>query len=244
MAGYYPISTNFKTLSQYDFEKVAVDEILFFEWLMIKRLCFGDETFFYQRERVEKEIGIKKARFETIKGIFIDLGLIVEQKGWNHTTHYTVNDEFVNAFLTKGLKPDFKDYVTKEILNLKFNEGKKLSDMEKADANFLLKQLNGVYNDRRKIYSDKPGNNFEYSYTQLPANEKELGQLLLLKYTINNDRTIINSFTSFIDSVIEGAEGNVISPISLFTKVDKEKGAFPKFDYHLSYYNQRYSRPK
>lgn len=240
MAILHPISTNFTIRQQYDFEIIQCDEKEFFEWLVIKRLCFGNDTFYYQNDRVIKELGIKKHRLETIKGNFISLGLIVEQKGWCKTTHYTINNDFIKSFLERSLKPENKKYIIREVLKLKFNNTKELTEWEKEEAVELLSKLNDEYNTRRRLYAEEKDNKFQYSYTEIPANETEIKQLLSLRYYVGNDKLILNSFISFIDDIIKGVQ-DPTSPIALFTKHDKEKGGYPKFDYHLNKFNNGYS---
>lgn len=104
-----PLSLNFEALGQYDFSKLIIDEAVFFEWLILKRWAFKNESFYYQQKRVISEIGVRRRRLTTIKNKFIDLyGLESKTQGQQNITYFTVKDSFIKNFIKENIQPDLQ----------------------------------------------------------------------------------------------------------------------------------------
>jgi len=112
-----PFSINFEILDQYDFEKVTFDEVLFFEWLVTKRLSFKNESFIYNQKDVTNETGIKRIRLTKIKSDFIDkYTLLVEPGGKYNVTNFTVSNNFLKRFIKDKVKLEFRKDLQKRML--------------------------------------------------------------------------------------------------------------------------------
>ncbi|QQM28039.1 hypothetical protein [Elizabethkingia sp. M8] len=68
--------TRFTTFIKYNSDFLACDERVFFEGLLIKYKGFGYKPFYWSKEVIFKETGIKKDRATKIISRFIDLGII------------------------------------------------------------------------------------------------------------------------------------------------------------------------
>lgn len=118
-----PLSVRFKVLEQYDFTKLVIDEVVFFEWLVLKRSSFGSEKFSCQQQRIINEIGIRRRRLTTIKNKFIDLyGLESETEGKKNITHFTVKDLFLKKFVEDNIQVDLQKDLIYKLKNIKFKE--------------------------------------------------------------------------------------------------------------------------
>ena len=127
----HPLCVNFKTLAQYDMNKINIDEIVFFEWLNVKRLSFGEDEFFYQNKRVIDELGIKRYRLDGIKKKLQQLGLVIEQKGNNNTSHYLVTPEFIETCVNEYVHTEYRRNTLEQLLNLDFKNDIKVSKVTK-----------------------------------------------------------------------------------------------------------------
>ena len=116
-----PFSINFKILDQYNFEKSSFDEILFFEWLVDKRIGFKNETYPYKQQDVTYETGIKRKRLDKLKSDFIDkYKLLVEPSGKHNITNFTVSNNFIKLFIKDKVKlEDRKDLQKRMLISVK-----------------------------------------------------------------------------------------------------------------------------
>ena len=236
----YPLCVNFKTFIQYDISKINIDEIVFFEWLIVKRLSFGSDEFFYQNERVIKEIGIKRHRLEVIKNKFCLYGLIIELKGNNNTSHYLVNPEFIKCFVNEHLLNEYRANTLKQLLTLDFKNEIKVSKVTKNRIiKFIKTELEIVYNQRRKdniVITE--GKKF-LTPSGLNHNKKTYQQFSLLMSRYSN-HIIKNSFICFIDMVITG-EDNCNHILNNFSSFNRAKDSFPIFENRLNTFNNQYA---
>lgn len=243
MKNKHPFAVNSLLLQEYDFNKTKNDEVLFFEWLVIKRISFRRETFFYQQRRVFDEVGIKRARLETIKSKFIDYGLVIENEGFSNTCHYTVSLEFISNFINIGVKKQFQKQKLACIATMDFNKEKPLSQTVRKKTELLISRLNSVFNERRELYSDK-NTEIQYTYSSLAINEKSYKQLSRLKSIYDNE-TIENGFTAYCDDVIQFKDRVSSSHmVNHFSSYDLSAQKFPLFERYLHFYNQNYSIKK
>jgi hypothetical protein len=240
MKNRHPLAINILKMQEYDFSKTKLEEIVFFEWLVIKRISFGTDTFFYQQRRVTEEIGIKRTRLETLRKVFEKLGLVVDHSNVFNTTTYHVSLIFVNNFIKYGVKKEFQKPKSLNIDKLHFNTKKPISVGDRKKIKSLLADLNEVYNKRRKIYND---NNIEqeYTFTGLPVNEKSYKQLNELSKVYEKE-VIKNSFISYCDEVIVDKDRVVKANMTNhFSSYDFITERFEVFEIHLHRYNLYYS---
>jgi hypothetical protein len=165
----HPFAVNIKNLQKYDFSKTNLDEVVFFEWLVIKRISFGIKPFYYQQRRVIEEIGVKRTRLETIKKRFTEYGLLVDNDSIFNTTNYTVTLDFIKKFIDTGVKKEYRNSKFLGIKNIDFTKEKTISNIERKKINLLIDQLNDLFNTRRKVYSDESKEE-GYEYTTLSIN--------------------------------------------------------------------------
>lgn len=234
----YPVSVNFKTLEQYSFSTTKLDEIIFFEWLIIKTKTFGSNTFFYQQERTINEIGIKIHRLTKIKEKYKTYGLIVDTGGSNNTTTYTVEKVFIKNFVNIHVKTNLQNDLINRIEKLNFNN----ININIEDRDFieeLIQRLNNVFRERREFEEQKNNGNIKYPYTELTANKKTYTQLNKLEKTYSSN-TILNSFIAFSDALIRN-EDSSMHVLNNFSSYDIEKDSFPVFERYLNIFNLNYS---
>lgn len=236
----YPLSVNFKTLQQYDLKKTGIDEILFFEWLIVKKLSFGSDEFFYQNNRIFNEIPIKRHRLDKVKVKFICYGMEKETKGFSNTTNYLITDEFIENFVKIHLLPEFRKNTLKELLSLDFKYEIKVSKAEIKRIIEIIDHLEMIYNDRRERYIDK-NTARTLSKTGLSHNNKTYQQFKLLtnRYEL---KTIENSFVCFVDDLINRHD-YTSHVLNNFSSYNRAYDSFPVFEARLNKFNLNYSIP-
>jgi len=243
MKNRHPLAVNIIKLQEYDFTKTKLDEVVFFEWLVIKRISFGSETFFYQQRRIIEEVGIKRTRLDTIRGRFQEYGLLIDYGSVYNTCNYTVNIEFIKNFIDVGVKKEFQKPKVLNIEKLDFKKEKPLSKKELKKVKFLTSNLNDLFNKRREIFSDDD-NEIKYTYTSMPINEKSYKQLFKLN-SVYDIKTIENSFTAYCDEVIKYKDSIVKSNmINHFSSYDFMTERFEVFERYLHFFNLNYSIKK
>jgi hypothetical protein len=243
MKNRHPLAINILKLQEYNFSETKLDEVVFFEWLVIKRISFGTDTFFYQQRRITEELGIKRTRLETLRKLFINIGLVVEYGNVFNTATYTVSLQFIETFIKYAVKKEYQKTKTLNIDKLHFNTKKPISIKDRKKIKFLLDDLNEVYNSRREIYNDKNIDQ-EYTYTGLPINEKSYKQLNELS-KVYSDEIIRNSFVSYCDEVITYKDRVVKANMTNhFSSYDFTTERFEVFERHLHNYNINYSIKK
>lgn len=133
-----PTCVNILKLQRYNFRFFSLEEVIFFEYLVVKAKAFGFGQFYHSTETISGETGIKRTKLDTIIGKFNTLGILdVEVKGFPKVKHFKVNFEKIQALLSQIYQSA---------------ENSKLS----AD---MLKLLTGFYNPLVESYQKK--NNIE-----------------------------------------------------------------------------------
>lgn len=129
----------------YNFEKHNLEEVVFFEYLVIKGQAFKFKPFFYSNRRITEETGIRKAALATIIKKFQGYGIIdVEVKGFPLVQYFTVNYREILKKL-----PDF--YQLSENGKLLSDNGKLLSEFyQPLSENSQEKKLNKELNNKPK----------------------------------------------------------------------------------------------
>lgn len=240
MKNRHPLAINILKLQEYNFKITKLDEVVFFEWLVIKRISFGTDTFFYQQRRITGEVGIKRTRLETVRKLFIKLGLVFENGNVFNTGTYTVNLQFIENFIKYAVKEDYQKTKTLNIGKLHFNTKKPISARDRNKIKLLIDDLNFLFNKRREVYN-KNNIDKEFMSTGLPVNEKSYQQLNELCKVYENE-IIKNSFISYCDEVIVFKDRVVKANMTNhFSSYDFITERFEVFERHLHNYNLNYA---
>jgi hypothetical protein len=97
-----PLSINIRKLQRYNFEFFSLEEVVFFEYIVVKAPLFKYKEFFHSTSTIEKEIGIKRSKLDSIIIKFSKLGILtVEVKGFPKVKHFTVNFQEIEKYLSK-----------------------------------------------------------------------------------------------------------------------------------------------
>jgi hypothetical protein len=233
----YPLAINILKLQEhYNFKTTKLDEVVFFEWLVVKRESFGLEKFFYQQSRVFDEVGIRRFRLEKITELFESYGLTISVEGFSNVTHYSVTNLFIETFVLNHVNDSLQNKVLNNLLKLKFKKDKPLSKFQLKKVNNIVDRLNIVYETRRNIYSQNNG--VGYKETQLPVNRKTLNQIhqLSLNYKLG---AIENGFTAYCDEKIKEPKDSY-HLLNHFSTYSKEDNKFSIFERSLHIFNGEY----
>ncbi len=226
-------------LDRYLLEKISIDEVIFFEWLILKKASFGNSKFFYQQNRLMNELGIKRSRLETIKGRFIDeYGLIIEKEGFNNVTHFTVNEAFIKAYTGDNIKKSFQKDHLKNLLSFKINSTKQKAAIAPGYIESLIEDLTEIYNQSRERQNSKNSNE-QLTRTELPFNKKTKEQLAELASNYE-EHTIKYAFQAYSEA-ITNKEDYSNHLLNNFSSYDKEKESFGVFTRYLEKFNREYS---
>lgn len=235
----YPLSINFKTFRQYDLKVISLEEIVFFEWLIVKRLSFNSDEFFYQNNRVSEELGIKRHKLENIKNKFSQDGLEIKLKGLNNATNYTIANMFIENFVNSYLLEPYRKATLRKLLNLDFKNEIKILAPEKNRIVSLIKSLEEIYNNMRERKIQYSNGKEFLKDTGLSYNNKTLQQLKLLKGRYKRG-VIENSFICYVDHLIKG-DDRTNHILNNFSSYDKANDSFPIFESRLNEFNNNYS---
>jgi hypothetical protein len=124
MADKIPFALNVLKFQRYNFSYFSCEEVVFFEYIIVKSKAFKQNSFFHSSETIFQETGIKKHSLSSIIKRFKQLGyLTVEVKGMPRVKYFIVN--FVRIYEDVGL-----------IYQLEEN-GKPLYDFRKLLADFF-----------------------------------------------------------------------------------------------------------
>ncbi|MDY3521063.1 hypothetical protein JSO54_02130 [Riemerella anatipestifer] len=103
--------TRFTTFIKYDSDFLACDERVFFEGLLIKYKKFGYKPFYWSKEVIYKETGIKKDRASRIISRFVELGIIsteikrsVVSNRPQQITYFDLNSDIIFDLIPKLFK--------------------------------------------------------------------------------------------------------------------------------------------
>lgn len=235
----YPLSINFNTFQQYDLKVTRIESILLFEWLIVKRLSFGSDEFFYQHHRVFKELPIKRHTFEITISIFISYGLKYEKKGSNNVSHYTVNENFIKSYINAHLLPEYLKNTLKKILTLDFKNEVKVSNADKKRILKLINNLEAIYNQRREMICEHTNGKRKLSNSGLTYNGKTFQQLKLLTERYD-EIAIRNSFTCYSDKLLR-KQDKTYHILNNFSTYNRSKDSFPVYESRLNEFNDDYS---
>lgn len=103
----HPLAINVLKLGRYNFDFFTCEEVVLFEYLIVKGIAFNKKQFYHSGETIRKETGIKEHSLGSITKKFKKLGIIsTEVKGMPRVTHYSVNYEKIIDLLPKIFKDD------------------------------------------------------------------------------------------------------------------------------------------
>lgn len=233
----HPLAINFKKLQKYKLNEVKIDEITFFEWLIIKHKSMGErEQFYYQQHRVLEEIGLRPARFRAIRKKFQELGLDYEVKGDKNIAHYGLTQEFIESAVNEFVRVEFRNATIKQILELKVRHHRELSKKEEQRVEGLISELKKHYHIRVREAIRNP-HKADIELT-IPHNDKTIYQLSVLMKRYS-DSAIVDSFIAYTDGVIEGDQ-NPKHVLNNFTTYNTETNSFPVFDHYTYAFSMHY----
>ena len=97
-----PTCVNILKLQRYNFKFFSLEEVVFFEYLIVKAKAFGFGQFYHSTETISGETGIKRTKLNTIISKFIELEILqVEIKGFPKVKHFKVDFERIYALLSQ-----------------------------------------------------------------------------------------------------------------------------------------------
>lgn len=250
-----PLCINVIRLQSY---LLAPDEVILFDWFVVKQVSFKYQDFHYSQARIEEETRIKRTRQNVIINLFKEMGFLTSQVRENKETRGRVNyfkvnfeiltDKDILCEIINAKEPLFKDFL--KYLKHLSSEQKKALKPQKNDifdtstANRIYNLLNDTYEERRVMYNkgeltDKKPERIKSS-TQLQRN-KAIDRKLIRLTNVYNDNAIRYAFTAYIDSVFKGD----ITPENLmnyFLSYDDTNESFGIFEYSLNNFNLNYGR--
>lgn len=119
----HPLSINILKLQRYNFNFLKCEEVVFFEFLVVKGASFKYKPFYQSSETIFRETGIRKHSLQTIISRFESLGYIsIEIKGMPKVKHFSVHYPIIHNDL--------------ERIYLLTENGKPLYDFRKLLADF------------------------------------------------------------------------------------------------------------
>lgn len=97
-----PMAVNIQKLQRYNFNFFSLEEVIFFEYLVIKGKAFLFKPFYHSSSTIAAETGIKRNKLESIIKKFQGLHLIkVELKGYPKVKHFLVNYSVIPSLFDK-----------------------------------------------------------------------------------------------------------------------------------------------
>lgn len=249
-----PLCTNIIRLQSY---LLAPDEVVLFDWFVVKQAAFKFKEFHYSQARIEEETRIKRTRQNVIIGKFKGLGFLSSQVRENKETRGRVNyfkvdfavlaDKDVLSEIINEKETIFRSFM--QYMKYLSSEQRKSSKPKKEDsldreiAGRIYELLNRIYEKRRIMYNDgdltdeKPQR--AKSETQLQRNKPIEKKLIRLSQSYD-DNAIGHSFTAYADSVLKG-EKSPENFMGYFLSYDDTTESFGVFEHYLNYFNLNYS---
>ncbi|SCY19250.1 hypothetical protein SAMN05192588_1598 [Nonlabens sp. Hel1_33_55] len=157
----HPLAINILKLNRYNYDFFNCEEVVFFEYMMVKGMAFKKrKEFFHSAETIRNETGIKRSSLNTIVKKFIGLGMIsTEVKGMPRITYFKVHYPQIVELLPK-------------IYQLSEN-GQLPYDLNKQLSEFLLPLVDNY------IEKNNNKNNTEETIKEKEDSESESDNLLL-----------------------------------------------------------------
>ncbi len=97
-----PMAINILKLQRYNFKYFQLEEVVFFEYIIIKAQALGFKPFFHSSATIADETGIKRTRLDRIIHRFVNDGYIhVEVRGMPKVKHFEVDFNVIRSHLHK-----------------------------------------------------------------------------------------------------------------------------------------------
>jgi hypothetical protein len=88
----HPLAINVLKLNRYNYDFFNCEEVVFFEYMVVKGMAFKNKEFFHSSETIRNETGIKKHSLKSIISKFESLGIIsIDIKGMPRIKYFTVH---------------------------------------------------------------------------------------------------------------------------------------------------------
>ena len=252
-----PLCTNVLRLLDY---RMAPDELILFDWLVVKQIAFKYKPFHYSQARVEEETRIRRTRQEVIIKQFSGLGFLKTDIKVNSVTrgrvrYYSVDfsvladaDVLLELIvLGSTLFRNFLSYFDYHAIMQKKSKEEVLKPVAAIDrkaADRIYRLLNEVYDKRRQYYNDggltdkvKPKRT-KIAIQLLHNKRKERNQAKLTDYY--DDNSIKNAFLAYVDEVLTGKK----TPENLmyyFLSFDEALDCFGVVNHYLNEFTLYYT---
>ncbi|WP_139855655.1 hypothetical protein [Aequorivita sinensis] len=155
----HPLAINIQKLQRYNYEYFNCEEVVFFEYIVVKGMAFKKiEEFFHSSETIRQETGIKKHSLNSIIKKFENLGIIsIEVKGMPRVKHFKVHFPRIVELIpniyqlseSSKLYPNFSKHLSDYFLPLVENYQKKNSNKNNKNNNNLTHTNIELDNERQ-----------------------------------------------------------------------------------------------
>lgn len=236
-----PLSVNIKRFAEY---LLPTNERIFFDWLTTKQaMGFEFLPFYYSKQRIEEETGIKKDALDKIVKRFEAMGFLSTEMRTNEIGKYRYF--FMDFAKVCNRLPEIvdKDSDFSATFGAYFQalagaQRKALEAERESTASELYTLLNDTYKSRVKAYNER--HERKRDYTQLARN-KAVNKAIehIAKHYDNN--TIEGAFIAYCDDWLRG---NIEpeNPIIHFATYDPKNNSFPTFEAYLIEFQSAYTR--
>lgn len=88
----HPLAINILKLQRYNFTFLSCEEVVLYEYLIVKAIAFKQKPFYHSSETIFNETGVKKHSLHSILKRFQELGYVsIEVKGMPRVKHFTIH---------------------------------------------------------------------------------------------------------------------------------------------------------
>lgn len=201
MEDIHPLSLNFKKFQRYNFEVLSIEDVIFFEYILICFVSFGYKEFYKSDIQILKDTNIKRTRLRGAKQKFESMGIlsitVKKIKGNPPIQYYIFNPKIL---LIKLENIYLKEYCESMMIYffsfLNNNLVYDLTEDDQAYINSLIFEMENIYRSVYqlrgiKLLNDKLTCN-NYGYKGLIKLINEIGYQELLKSFENLIHNIIN----------------------------------------------------
>lgn len=237
-----PLSVNIKRFAEYI---LPTNERIFFDWLTTKQAMMADcLPFYYSKQKIEAETGIKKDALDKIVKRFEAMGIMTTEIRTNDlggkNRYYFMDFEQVGQHLNEIVDKDSEFSATFGAYFQALAGVQRLAVEEEraSTANELYNLLSNTYKNRVRAYNRTSER--KHDITQLARNKATDTALLRLAKRYDNT-TIEGAFVAYCDDWLRG---NITpqNPIIHFATHDPKNNDFPTFDTYLIEYQTDYTR--
>ena len=234
-----PLSVNIKRFAEY---LLPTEERIFFDWLTTKQAMMADcLPFYYSKQRIEQETGIKRRVLDKAVKRFEAMGFLTTEMRTNEqgSYRYFFMDfakvcERLNEIVDK--ESDFSATFGAYFQALAGVQRLAVEAERESTANELYNLLNDTYKNRVRFYNRKAER--KHNITQLARNKATDAALLRLAKRYDND-TIEGAFIAYCDSWLK-CDIDPDNPIIHFATYNPKNNDFPTFDVYLIEYQTSY----